>query len=153
MGNYGYYAVSQQVLQTSHLNHRFVTTNLSFIGTQAMEREFHTPDPGSSPCSAGSPSAQPNISVASQHRPRAWDLNLDTPNVPGAIKVRFLGNQQVFWLQIHIIKTLLPFSYWSSTLDHMVASRCPKLVIHTHYLPHSHRDCYIKIFSEVLQEA
>lgn len=113
-------------------------------------REFHTPAPGSSPCSGESPSAQANISVAPGHILRASDLNLDVSNVPGATKVRFLGRYAaVLITDIHHEDTIAHLLL-SSHLDHVVA-RCPELVLDILYLPHSDRNYYLKILSEILK--
>ena len=105
-----------------------------------MERQFHTPAPGSSPCSARSPSAQVNISVASQNIQGLETSTLILLMSLGLQKWGSLGTSRCS--DYVFMKTLLLFSYWSSTLDHMVANRYPKLLIHTLCLLPSQRDCY-----------
>ena len=106
-----------------------------------MERQFHTPAPGSSPCSARSPSAQVNISVASQH---IQGLETSTSILLMSMVLQkwgSLGTSRCSDYK-HTSWRHLLFSYWSSTLDHMVANRYPKLLIQTLCLLPSQRDCY-----------
>ena len=139
------------VLRTSHLNHGFVTTNLSFIGTQAMERQFHTPGPGSSPCSARSPSTQVNISVASQHI-----QGLETSTL---ILMSLVLQSVVLWEPAGVLITNTHHEDTVALLlleFHLRCNRYPKQIsqtLNTHTVSPSLTEelSYLKIFSEVLK--
>ena len=103
-----------------------------------MERQFHTPGPGSSPCSARSPSTQVNISVASQHI-----QGLETSTL--ILLMSLVLQSVVLWEPAGVLITNTHHEDTVALLlleFHLRCNRYPKLLIHTLCLLPSQRNCH-----------